>query len=212
MSERGDAARRQPHADEQDASGSRTPGIARRSAVALAWSTPVIAAAAGAPGAAASPTPPPQPTVDVAFVGAWITALDQESPRRFRVEARLNGYGAPGTPVLLAQDAVVRIDSWDQDVETWGPGIVPESARVGSITVRAGVYPTVASYAIDGQDVVVTAPLPSALAVCDLAADQAIGGRKAVQAAVKRGPQYFGRDIYAPGVYGRAITVEEFDY
>ncbi|TCL83869.1 MULTISPECIES: hypothetical protein [unclassified Rathayibacter] len=181
--------------------GDRPPGIGRRSALAVAWTVPVIAGATAAPAASAS-TPPKE---DGTFLGVWLASLGGESPRAFRVEVYLNGTGTPGTPVVLPQDAVVRVDSPDHDVAVWPDGIVPEGPRAGMITIPAGVYPTVESYTVRTRSVVVTAPYPGPQTVCELVADPR--GRFAVEAKVTRGPTYRGPDPYATGIHGRPSAV-----
>ncbi|MCJ1687218.1 hypothetical protein [Rathayibacter sp. VKM Ac-2927] len=186
--------------------GARPPGIGRRSALAVAWTVPVIAGAAAAPAASAS-TPPKE---DGTFLGVWLVSDGLESSRAFRVEVYLDGTGTPGTPVVLPQDAVVRVTCSNHDVAVWADGIVPEGPRAGSITIPAGVYPTVGAYTIGDRSVVVTAPYPGPQTVCELAAEPR--GRFAVEAKVTRGPTYRGPDPYAVGIYGRpsAVVVLEF--
>ncbi|QHF24728.1 hypothetical protein GTU73_12360 [Rathayibacter sp. VKM Ac-2804] len=125
---------------DDDLRSARPPGIARRTAVAAAWSTPVIAAAVAAPGASASPAPVGVGT----FVGVSFQGI---LPRGFQTRVFVNGDRTAAGQIVLAEDVEVRI-TVEHDVESWGTGVVPEGPGIGRYLVPAGSFPANYSYAL----------------------------------------------------------------
>ncbi|NRG42816.1 hypothetical protein GTU73_12355 [Rathayibacter sp. VKM Ac-2804] len=167
------------------------PDLLRRSALAVAWSTPVIAAAVAAPGAAASTS------VDGTFVGVQVLA-PPDAVGRFDVVLFLNARARVGSPVVLRRQARFTITT-DQDVARWSEWVVPDGPRASHIVVPPGTYPSTASYTINGVSTVV-ADAGVRSYVSYLQEDPP--GRHRVRAAVERGPVYPGLYPSAVGRYG----------
>ncbi|NQX17588.1 hypothetical protein [Rathayibacter sp. VKM Ac-2857] len=138
--------------DQHDPDSTQTPGVARRSTLAAAWSTPVIAACAAAPGAAASIAPSPvlpETFLGVRVIDAGLVATDLGPRRRFEISVFVNGDGVSGTPIVLRQDGRVDFRT-DQDVIIASRQVVRVSRRGGYILIPAGSYAGSIPYSIGG--------------------------------------------------------------
>ncbi|QHC58469.1 hypothetical protein [Rathayibacter sp. VKM Ac-2760] len=138
------------HDSDDDSFVARTAGIARRSALAAAWTAPVVAAAVAAPGASASPVPVGTGT----FVGV---AVHREDVRGFNTKVYVNGERTPAGTVVLEVEAEIVITT-EHDVDSWGSGIVAVGPRTGRLVLPVGSYPANFSYPLDGRAVWVSLP------------------------------------------------------
>ncbi|QHC58468.1 hypothetical protein [Rathayibacter sp. VKM Ac-2760] len=189
-------------------------GPARRTAVAAAWSVPVIAAALTAPAAAASaPGVPfsrgtPLHLDDGPFVG-FVLRADPAAAGRFGLELRVSASVELGAPVVLAAEARVDLTT-DHDVSAWADGIVADSPRTAHVLLPAGAYPTDGRISVDGKgqeylSVVITGKrLVSQLSALPR-------GRATVTASVTSGPVYTGTNSLvkiATGSISTTIVLE----
>ncbi|ROS30266.1 hypothetical protein EDF22_2029 [Rathayibacter sp. PhB127] len=179
---------RHPHDDERGSSP--PPGIARRTAVTAAWTTPVVAAAVAAPGASASPAP----AGSGAFLGV---TLQGYRPGVFVTAVFLNAPQTSLSPIVLERAAEIRITA-GHDVAYWGSGIVAESPRAGRLLVPAGSYSVSAIYDIDGRRISVAYPLGQLTS----GLTSSPTGSFPVTVAVVSGPVYPGPDPSVTQGYG----------
>lgn len=184
----------------------RTPEVARRAAVAAAWSMPVVAACASAPGAAAS-VPPPPPALPALFLG--VRAVDDGLGttnfgvrRRFTLSVFVNGDGVAGTPVVLPQEARVDFRT-DQDFVALSRQVVRDGPRAGHIVVPAGSYPGSLPYIVGGAAKVAALAGGAPHLFVYANAPQ----RSQVTVTVVRGPVYSGPPL--PGTIGTEAPKDE---
>lgn len=165
-------------------------GVARRAAVAAAWSAPVIAAAVAAPGASASPV------AAGGFAGVSIGAGAGDG--RFVVLVLLTTTATTTTTtadLVFGED--VRVDvTAEHDVASWGEGVVADGPRAGHVSIPAGSHPITTTYETEGR----LAAVARRAFFCRLTASPT--GSFAVSAAVTRGPLYRGSDPIVTSVYG----------
>ncbi|QHC58325.1 hypothetical protein [Rathayibacter sp. VKM Ac-2760] len=187
------------HPGDQDGSESApTADVARRAALAAAWSSPVVAACAAAPGAAASVAPPP--ALPALFLGVRATddglgTSNLGAVRRFTLSVFVNGDGVAGTPVVLPEEA--RVDfTTDHDFVVLSRQVVRDSDRAGHIIVPAGSYPGSLPYLVGGTAKVaaLTGGSPHLLFY------NGFPQHSLVTVTVVRGPVYSGPTL--PGMIG----------
>lgn len=159
--------------------GSSPSGVTRRTTVALAWATPVIAAAVSAPGAAASA---PRPLEVGPYVGLF---LDPQPSGTFVLEIKAAQSGPPGSPVVLLGDARVDVTA-EHDIAVWPEGLVVDGPRSGHFPIPAGSYESRGMYTDREGRLMQVAPVGSGPLFCTLAALPK--GRFSVTATVTRGP------------------------
>ncbi|AZZ52100.1 hypothetical protein [Rathayibacter festucae] len=163
-------------------------GVARRAAVAAAWSAPVIAAAVAAPGASASPV------AAGAFAGVSIGVGAGDG--RFVVLVLLTTTATTtATDLVFGEDVRVDITA-EHDVASWGEGVVVDGPRAGHVSIPAGSHPITSTYQTEGR----LAAVARRAFFCRLTASPT--GSFAVSAAVTRGPLYGGSDPIVKSVYG----------
>ncbi|ROQ58566.1 hypothetical protein EDF36_2010 [Rathayibacter sp. PhB152] len=138
--------------DQHDHDSAQRPGVARRSTLAAAWSTPVIAACAAAPGAAASVSPSPvlpETFLGVRVIDAGLVTTDLGARRRFEISVFVNGDGITGTPIVLRQEGRVDFRT-DHDFTLGSTQVVRVGPRGGYILIPAGSYAGSIPYSIGG--------------------------------------------------------------
>ncbi|MCJ1700622.1 hypothetical protein MT356_12920 [Rathayibacter festucae] len=133
----------QQHPQGDERHSSHPSGVVRRTAVAAAWTIPVIATAVAAPAAAASVRPG-----DDVFLGVFLGDVDQN---RFNVSAFVNGIVPDGAPIVLGEVGRVDIES-EHDV-VWDPDLVSDGPRHASFLIPAGPYPGDQTYRWRGREV-----------------------------------------------------------
>lgn len=173
---------------------SDSPGIARRTAVAAAWTALVIAAAVAAPGASASPAPVTAST----FVGVTVTSLRVGT---FGVTGFINMIGTPGSVVQLAEETWMDITT-DHDVSRWDGRLVVIGPRAARLIIPVGPYPVARTYMIRGQTV--SLAFAGATYTSSLTAEPK--GRFIATATVTRGPVYVGPDPSAASQFGATTS------
>ncbi|ROQ05346.1 hypothetical protein EDF54_1963 [Rathayibacter sp. PhB93] len=178
---------RRPHDDELRSP--LPPGVARRTAVTAAWTTPVVAAAVAAPGASASPAP----VVTSTFVGV---SVDTYAVGSFGVTAYINMTGITGSTVQLKEETWVDIVT-DHDVSHWNSRFITIGPRAARLVVPVGPYIVDRTYRIGGQTVSVSF---YETFTSQLSAEPK--GRFTVTATVTRGPVYLGPDPGAAQQFG----------
>ncbi|MDY0912069.1 hypothetical protein [Rathayibacter festucae] len=178
---------RHPHAG--DLRPSEPAGVARRTAVAVAWTTPVVAAAVAAPGASASPAP----VIASTFVGVKVTSYIVGT---FGVTAYINMIEAPGSTVQLEEETWVDIVT-DQDVSQWDSGLIATGPRAARLVVPVGPYRVNRTYTVGSRSVSVSF---NQTYTSEFSAEPK--GRFTVTATVTRGPVYRGPDPGAVQQFG----------
>jgi hypothetical protein len=190
--------------DQEGSDSAPTAGVARRAALAAAWSTPVVAACAAAPGAAASVPPSPVPALflGVRAVDDGLGTTDVGARRRFALSVFVNGDGVVGTPVVLPEEA--RVDfATDHDFVILSRQVIRDSRRAGHIIIPAGSYPGSLPYLVGGVTKVaaLTGGSPHLLFYNDPPQ------RSLVTVTVVRGPVYSGPPL--PGMIGTQAAKAE---
>ncbi|QHF24410.1 hypothetical protein GTU73_10595 [Rathayibacter sp. VKM Ac-2804] len=180
---------------------SPAPGLQRRTALAGAWTIPVIAAAVSAPGAAASAPP----SAEGPFVGVVLTR-SAEAIDEFVVEVRVARTGPAGSPVVLPLEARIDITT-DHDVDVWSGGIVADGPRAGRLVIPPGSYRNVGSIALEDT---ATLQLGSAASGLSSTFSPLPKGLVTVTATVTRGPVYTGTDGRGYGAIGLASRTIRF--
>ncbi|MCJ1687217.1 hypothetical protein [Rathayibacter sp. VKM Ac-2927] len=183
----------QHHSPSDDRPTSIPPGVARRTAIAAAWTTPVIAAAVAAPGASASPVG--------AGIFAGVSISSSLGEGRFFVLVLLNTTATTTTTdVVFGED--VRVDiAAEHDVASWGEGVVADGPRSGHLVIPAGSHPVTNSYETEGR----LAAEFTRVCFCELTASPK--GSFTVSATVTRGPLYQGSDPAVKAQYGSSSAV-----
>lgn len=178
----------QQHPHEAGPVAARAPGLARRTAVAAAWSTPVIAAAVAAPGASASPV------ASERFTG--VSVGSGVGGGRFSVFVFLTMTAtAITTDVVFKEDVRVDIIA-EHDVASWGAGVVADGPRAAHLVIPAGSHPLTNEYETEGGLAAVF------LTSCACRFTASPTGGFTVSAAVTQGPLYRGSDPIVRGFYG----------